>query len=83
VSATDAKLFQSPFRAGIQIMNHQLTALKKALELPRVNLFIADNVGLGKTTEAGLVMQELLLPIEDVSQLDRVRRPPASSRWCE
>ena len=61
VSATDAKLFQSPFRAGIQIMNHQLTALKKALELPRVNLFIADDVGLGKTIEAGLVMQELLL----------------------
>lgn len=61
VSATDARLFQSPFRAGIQIMNHQLTALKKALELPRVNLFIADDVGLGKTIEAGLVMQELLL----------------------
>lgn len=35
--------FQSPLRAGIQIMNHQLTALKKALELPRVNLFIADD----------------------------------------
>jgi hypothetical protein len=61
VSATDARLFQSPFRAGIKIMNHQLTALKKALELPRVNLFIADDVGLGKTIEAGLVLQELVL----------------------
>lgn len=61
VSAKDAKLFQSPFRAGIRIMNHQLTALKKALELPRVNLFIADDVGLGKTIEAGLVLQELVL----------------------
>jgi len=61
VSATDAKLFQSPFRAGIKLMNHQLTALKKALELPRVNLFIADDVGLGKTIEAGLVLQELIL----------------------
>jgi ERCC4-related helicase len=61
VSATDAKLFQSPFRAGIKLMNHQLTALKKALELPRVNLFIADDVGLGKTIEAGLVLQELVL----------------------
>ncbi len=61
VTATDAKLFQSPFRAGIRLMQHQLTPLTKALSLPRANLFIADDVGLGKTIEAGLVLQELLL----------------------
>jgi len=61
VTATDAKLFQSPFRAGIKLMNHQLTPLRKALSLPRANVFIADDVGLGKTVEAGLVAQELLL----------------------
>jgi hypothetical protein len=61
VTSTDGKLFQSPFRAGIKIMRHQLVPLMKALELPRANLFIADDVGLGKTIEAGLVMQELLL----------------------
>jgi hypothetical protein len=61
VSATDTRLFQSPFRAGIKLLDHQLTPLKKALDLPRANLFIADDVGLGKTIEAGLVLSELLL----------------------
>ncbi len=61
VTATDSQLFQAPFRAGIMLKDYQLTPLMKALELPRANLFIADDVGLGKTIEAGLVLQELLL----------------------
>lgn len=61
VTATDGRLFQAPFRAGIHLLDHQLVPLKKALDLPRVNLFIADDVGLGKTIEAGLVLQELVL----------------------
>ena len=35
--------------------------LRKALRLPRVTLFIADDTGLGKTIEAGLIARELLL----------------------
>ena len=61
VTSTDATLFQSPFRAGIQIDPFQLEPLRLALRLPRVNLFIADDVGLGKTIEAGLIARELLL----------------------
>ena len=61
VTATDPRLFQSPFRAGIRVEPYQLEPLRKALLLPRVNLFIADDVGLGKTIEAGLITSELLL----------------------
>jgi superfamily II DNA or RNA helicase len=61
VTATDPNLFQSPFRAGIKIDAYQMEPLRKALRLPRVNLFIADDTGLGKTIEAGLIARELLL----------------------
>lgn len=61
VTATNPSLFQAPFRAGIRIDAYQLEPLRKALRLPRVNLFIADDVGLGKTIEAGLIATELLL----------------------
>jgi len=61
VTATDPNLFQAPFRAGIKIDAYQMEPLRKALRLPRVNLFIADDTGLGKTIEAGLIARELLL----------------------
>ena len=61
VTATNPNLFQSPFRAGIKIDAYQMEPLRKALRLPRVNLFIADDTGLGKTIEAGLIARELLL----------------------
>ena len=61
VTATDANLFQAPYRAGIDVKAYQLEPLRKALKMARVGLFIADDVGLGKTIEAGLILREMLL----------------------
>jgi superfamily II DNA or RNA helicase len=61
VSQADDKTLQSPFRSGIEIDDYQLDPVVRALAMPRVNLLIADDVGLGKTIETGLVAQELIL----------------------
>lgn len=61
VSQTDTSTLQAPFRAGIEIEDYQLDPLARAIQMPRVNLLIADDVGLGKTIESGLVVQELML----------------------
>ena len=60
-ASADPSSFQSPFRAGIDIEDYQLLPLVRALRMPRVSLLIADDVGLGKTVEAGLIAQELVL----------------------
>ncbi len=57
----DRKPISSPFHGAVQIEDFQLVPLLKALLMPRVNLLIADDVGLGKTVEAGLILSELLL----------------------
>lgn len=61
VASADTRTLQSPFRSGITVEEYQLEPVARALAMPRVNLLIADDVGLGKTIEAGLVVQELLL----------------------
>jgi superfamily II DNA or RNA helicase len=60
-TGADAGRLQAPFRSGIHIQDYQLDPLVRALQMPRVSLLIADDVGLGKTIEAGLVAQELIL----------------------
>jgi superfamily II DNA or RNA helicase len=61
VSSADMKALQAPFRSGIEIEDYQLDPLVRAIQMPRANLLIADDVGLGKTVEAGLVIQELIV----------------------
>lgn len=59
-SVLDGPKLMSPFMGAIQIEDYQLEPVSRALMLPRVNLLIADDVGLGKTIEAGLIVNELL-----------------------
>ena len=61
VTSADVKTLQAPFRSGVAIEDYQLEPVARAVDAPRVNLLLADDVGLGKTIEAGLVTQELLL----------------------
>lgn len=61
VSKGDRQGVQSPFRSGIDIEDYQLDPVIRAVQMPRANLLIADDVGLGKTIEAGLVAQEFSL----------------------
>lgn len=61
VTSADPRAFQAPFRSGATLEPYQLEPLRRALEAPRTNLLLADDVGLGKTIEAGLVIEELLL----------------------
>lgn len=61
VTSADPSAYQAPFRSGATVEPYQLEPLRRALSAPRTNLLLADDVGLGKTIEAGLVVQELLL----------------------
>lgn len=51
----------SPFRSGITIEDYQLDPLVRAIDMARANLLVADDTGLGKTIETGLVIQELII----------------------
>lgn len=50
----------SPWFSSVQVEDYQLYPVLQALSMPRVNMLLADDVGLGKTIEAGLIIQELI-----------------------
>lgn len=67
VNDIEQRTYLAPYRSGIKIEDYQLEPLVRALQMPRANLLLADGVGLGKTIEAGLVIQEFV-------QRNRVQR---------
>ncbi len=52
--------FRSAARLGFEPRAYQLVPLMMALRLPIIRLLIADDVGIGKTIEAGLILRELI-----------------------
>lgn len=51
----------APCDAAVIPLPHQIRALRKAVSQDRVRFLLADEVGLGKTIEAGLIARELKL----------------------
>jgi len=51
----------APLEASVIPLPHQISVLKRAISTDRIRYLLADEVGLGKTIEAGLIMRELKL----------------------
>ena len=60
-SASDGHVLLAPMESNVIPLPHQIHALSRAISGDRVRYLLADEVGLGKTIEAGLVMRELKL----------------------
>ena len=60
-SATEGHVLLAPMESNVIPLPHQLNVLSRAISGDRVRYLLADEVGLGKTIEAGLVLRELKL----------------------
>lgn len=60
-SASETPPVASPLFGAIKIEDFQLVPLVRALRMPRVSILLADDVGLGKSIEAGLILNELIM----------------------
>ena len=75
-----------PFRSfgniAVEPRAYQLVPLMMALKLETVRLLIADDVGVGKTIEAGLVVRELM-DRGEIDQLAVLCPPHLCEQWQE
>ncbi|MCW5863511.1 MAG: DEAD/DEAH box helicase [Anaerolineae bacterium] len=72
--------FRSFARLNVEPRPYQLAPLLMALQLDPVRLLIADDVGIGKTVEAGLVARELL-DRGEVRRLAVLCPPHLAEQW--
>ena len=61
LDALEGNLLLAPMQSSVVPLPHQLYALNRAMSRDRIRYLLADEVGLGKTIEAGLILRELKL----------------------
>ena len=61
LDALEENLLLAPIQSSVVPLPHQLYALNRAMSQHRIRYLLADEVGLGKTIEAGLILRELKL----------------------
>jgi len=61
VDAITHDILLAPINSTVIPLSHQIRALSKAVEGDQIRYLLADEVGLGKTIEAGLILKELKL----------------------
>jgi len=59
--ALSEDILLAPMEASVIPLPHQIQALTRAISGDRIRYLLADEVGLGKTIEAGLILRELKL----------------------
>jgi len=59
--SSDGPLLLAPMESKVIPLPHQINALSRAVSGDRIRYLLADEVGLGKTIEAGLILKELKL----------------------
>lgn len=60
-SVSDGQVLLAPMESNVIPLPHQINVLSRAISSDRVRYLLADEVGLGKTIEAGLILRELKL----------------------
>ena len=61
LDALEENLLLAPIQSSVVPLPHQFYALNRAMSRDRIRYLLADEVGLGKTIEAGLILRELKL----------------------
>lgn len=72
--------FRSFARLGVEPRPYQLVPLLMALKLDPVRILISDDVGIGKTIEAGLIARELL-DRGEIQRLAVLCPPQLAEQW--
>ena len=69
----------APIESSVISLPHQIRALSRAIAGDRVRYLLADEVGMGKTVEAGLILRELKL--RGLPKNDPVLKAKDKDRW--